>query len=352
MQYLLTVIVFFTISLNILSIIWNRSSYYASYVNNPILYDILYYLKDIIIYIVIVAILLGWSFITYIFIRKILRYLDEIVSASAQLVSPSHTKIILSPILLNTERELNRIREKALSHSQSIKESEQRKNDLVVYLAHDLKTPLTSVIGYLTLLNDEEDISDELRSKYLDITLEKALRLEDLINEFFEITRYNLSNIDLQYTKISLTRMLEQLAFEFDTLLDNRKLECLFDTSQEIMIDCDPNKLLRVFNNLLRNAIFYSFIDTTITITLDKDDDKVAITFTNKGTKIPKEKLGKIFEQFYRLDSSRATNNGGAGLGLAISKQIILLHKGTIDVTSDNDLIRFTVTIPLTVGKS
>ena len=93
--------------------------------------------------------------------------------------------------------------------------AEQRKNDLVVYLAHDLKTPLTSVIGYLTLLRDENQISEELREKYLSISLEKAERLEDLINEFFEITRFNLSSITLEYSRINLTRMLEQLVYEF-----------------------------------------------------------------------------------------------------------------------------------------
>lgn len=111
------------------------------------------------------------------------------------------------------------------------KKAEKRKNDLIVYLAHDLKTPLSSVIGYLNLLKDEQQISDELREKYLSISLDKAERLEDLINEFFEITRFNLSNITLEYRMINLTRMLEQLVYEFKPMLAEKNLTCSMDAA-------------------------------------------------------------------------------------------------------------------------
>lgn len=133
------------------------------------------------------------------------------VAATEQLIAPSNEPIVLSSAMFYTETELNRVREKALDNMRTAKEAEQRKNDLVMYLAHDLKTPLTSVIGYLTLLRDEQQISEDLRERYLSISLEKAERLEDLINEFFEIARFNLSNIALEYSTVNLTRMLEQL---------------------------------------------------------------------------------------------------------------------------------------------
>mgnify|MGYP001240331856 FL=1 len=124
-----------------------------------------------------------------------------------------------------------------------------------MYLAHDLKTPLSSVIGYLNLLRDEKQISEELREKYLNISLDKAERLEELINEFFEITRFNLSNITLVYSKINLTMMLEQLGHEFKPMLAGKNLKCEFDVQPDMMLSCDANKLQRVFDNVLRNAV-------------------------------------------------------------------------------------------------
>lgn len=128
---------------------------------------------------------------------------------------PDDNPIELPEALNDIQSELNLAREQALRNIDAANDTVQRKNDLIMYLAHDLKTPLASVIGYLNLLHDEGQISEELREKYLTITLNKAERLEDLINEFFEIARFNLSTISLQYSRINLTRLLEQLIYEF-----------------------------------------------------------------------------------------------------------------------------------------
>ncbi|MDE5873585.1 MAG: HAMP domain-containing histidine kinase, partial [Lachnospiraceae bacterium] len=222
----------------------------------------------------------------------------------------------------------------------------QRKDDLVMYLAHDLKTPLSSVIGYLTLLKDENMISEETREKYLSIALDKAERLEDLINEFFEITRFNLSNIPLEYGKINLTRMLEQLIFEFKPMLTDKKITCELNAEADIMISCDADKLQRVFDNILRNAVNYSYENTNIKVILKSDTDSVFISFSNEGNTIPSEKLERIFEQFYRLDTARGTGSGGTGLGLAIAKHIVELHKGTITAKSADNITCFEVVLP------
>ncbi|MGO0862572.1 sensor histidine kinase, partial [Clostridioides difficile] len=168
----------------------------------------------------------------------------------------------------------------------------------------------------------------ELREKYLSISLDKAERLEDLINEFFEITRFNLSNIELEYSKVNLTRMLEQLTYEFTPTLMSKNLKYTLSVAPNMMIKCDVNKMQRVVDNLLRNAIYYSFEDTTIEITAIQDEDDIKLKFVNHGNTIPEEKLERIFEQFYRLDTSRSSNSGGAGLGLAIAKEIVELHNG------------------------
>ena len=170
--------------------------------------------------------------------------------------------------------------------------------------------------------------------------------MEDLINEFFEITRFNLSEITLQYTEINLTLLLEQLTFEFQPMLQEKGLQCSLDVPENLFLRCDADKIQRVFDNLLRNAIIYSFLDTTITITAELAGEEVTIRFENHGNTISREKLSLIFEQFYRLDVERSTS-GGTGLGLAIAKQIVELHKGRIFAESEQEIIRFTVILPV-----
>ncbi len=296
-------------------------------------------------------VLIGWVLITYYFISRPLRYLDEAVAASAQLANLTSEPIVLSPAMADTQNELNLVREQALENAWAAKDAEQRKNDLIVYLAHDLKTPLTSVIGYLTLLRDEPQISPELRAKYTGIALDKAQRLEELINEFFDITRFSLTHLTLQEETVSLTRLLQQLIYEFLPIFREKGLTCDPAIAPDISISCDPAKLERVFDNLLRNAVNYSYPDTAIAISLATEGDHAVVRVQNHGKTIPREKLDKIFEQFFRLDASRASTTGGAGLGLAIAKEIVELHGGTIAAESADETIAFTVTLPLSRHK-
>ena len=311
------------------------------------LYRILRVVRDYLPFFVIAVLLTGWIAITHHFVFLPLRYLDELAKAAQKLAFPTSEPIMLSEGLSYLENDLNIAREKALENIRAAKEAEQRKNDLVIYLAHDLKTPLTSVIGYLTLLHDEQQISEELRQKYLSVSLEKAERLEDLINEFFEITRFNLSEISLEYSKVNITRLLEQLVFEFQPMLNEKNLKCTLEIEPDTMIRCDVDKIQRVFDNLLRNAVNYCFADGTIEIKARTIGNELQIKFRNPGNTIPQEKLNRIFEQFYRLDTSRSSASGGAGLGLAIAKEIVEHHNGTITAKSANDKIEFKVALPL-----
>lgn len=229
---------------------------------------------------------------------------------------------------------------------QILKEEVSRKNDLIVYLAHDLKTPLTSVIGYLSLLEEATDMPPAQKAKYVHISLEKALRLEQLINEFFEITRYNLQQIVLEKERIDLSYMLIQMADEFYPILHEHGNTAQVRAEEGLTIYADPLKLARVFNNILKNAVAYSYPDTEIEISAQEQEQEVVICFCNHGRTIPQQKLEKIFEKFFRLDSARATNTGGAGLGLAIARDIIELHGGSVTAESKNELTTFTVTLP------
>ena len=296
-------------------------------------------------FIVIVSMVVG-GIVFMVRALKKLSYIDDVIAAARKISQPDAQPISLPGELSDAESELNFARMQLQESLQRRKEAEQRKNDLIMYLAHDLKTPLSSVIGYLTLLHDEEQISPQLRERYLGIALDKAQRLEDLINEFFEITRFNLSEITLEYSRIDLTRLLEQLTFEFQPMLAEKNLTCSLDAPEELTLHCDADKMQRVFDNLLRNAVLYSYPATEISITAGLQDKEVVICFRNYGDTIPKEKLLRIFEQFYRLDAARSSR-GGAGLGLAIARQIVELHGGTIDAKSVEDTVEFTVTLPL-----
>lgn len=296
---------------------------------------------------ILLAIAIVFLIVLKIYLRGFTKYFNEINKGIDTLIDENSGDVVLSSELVATEKKMNYIKHTIQQQKLAAELAEQRKNDLVVYLAHDLKTPLTSVIGYLTLLRDENQISEELREKYLSISLEKAERLEDLINEFFEITRFNLSSITLEYSRINLTRMLEQLVYEFKPMLLEKNLKCELDIPPNIMIKIDANKMQRVFDNLLRNAVNYSFDNGTIYIAVKQDENNLHIKFTNCGNTIPKEKLERIFEQFYRLDTARSSRSVGAGLGLAIAKEIVELHNGTITAESKDETIEFEVILPL-----
>lgn len=305
------------------------------------------WVRENVLLIALLLILAGWGSITYYFFSKPLRYLDEIIAAAEKLAEPTAEPICLPSAMKNVQDELNLVREQSLRNAMLAKEAEQRKNDLIVYLAHDLKTPLTSVIGYLTLLRDEPQISPQLRARYTGIALDKAERLEELINEFFDITRFNLTTLTLEKERRSLSRMLWQLVSEFEPILAEKELSWQTDIEKDVEILCDPDKLQRVFDNLIRNAVSYSYPGTEISLMMKQSEGSVEICVKNHGKTIPPEKLERIFEQFFRLDSSRASSTGGAGLGLAIAKEITQLHGGSIRVESADESITFLVTLPV-----
>lgn len=293
---------------------------------------------------------LGLAVCLYILLRLfmhwLVKYFDEISAGMDQLVAETDGEITLSPELSSMEQKLNAIKNTLEKQKRSAEEAEQRKNDLVIYLAHDLKTPLTSIIGYLSLLNEAPDMPVEHRAKYTGITLEKAFRLEQLIDEFFEITRFNLQTIVLNKSKINLSFMLQQIADEFYPMLAPQGKKALVHVPDELTLWADADKLARVFGNILKNAISYSYENSTINISALQQDENVVITFVNTGVPIPAQKLETIFERFYRLDSARSTNTGGSGLGLAIAKEIVSAHDGTIAVDSSREQTVFRVTLP------
>ncbi len=322
-----------------------KNKFYLSESDAVIIYRYIFlYNKDLITLIVIIillVILLKFS------ISWFTKYFDEISSGMDKLVEESNDEITLSPELDFMENKLNQIKDNLEKQKKAALDAEQRKNDLVVYLAHDIKTPLTSVIGYLSLLDEAPDMPPDQKSKYVGITLEKAYRLEELINEFFEITRFNLQTIVLNKEKINLLFMLQQMADEFYPMLTPQGKQISVNVPEGLTLWGDANKLARVFNNILKNGIAYSDENSVIDISAAQQDENIVITFMNQGNPIPQAKIDTIFEKFYRLDSARSTNTGGAGLGLAIAQEIVTAHDGTISVESNSENTIFTVKLPL-----
>ena len=341
----LATFVIFMLGYSIYSALRDHVAYYYPYIVEP-LYSLMAVVRDMAMLFVILLLAAGWLWVPWAFFRLYQRDLTRVVEAAGSLMDPDAAPPDLPNVLAPAEAELRRARQQVQRNAAIAREAEQRKNDLIVYLAHDLKTPLTSVIGYLTLLRDEPQISPEMRARYTGIALDKAERLEDLINEFFDITRFNLSHIELDRRPTDLTRMVEQVVSEFGPMLAEQHLTCRTDLPPRLEYSCDPDKMARVFDNLLRNACHYSYPDTEVEIAAVVESGAAVLTFRNSGRTIPPEKLDRIFEQFFRLDESRASRTGGAGLGLAIARQIVELHGGTISAESADEHICFTVRLP------
>ena len=294
----------------------------------------------------VIGFLCLFSLFFYAALSKMVKYLNQVETGIDNIVLDSADSIHMITELKPIETRLNEIKQILKKQEQEVIEGEKKKNDLIVFLAHDLKTPLTSIVAYLTMLDSYQDMPEEERQRYTHIALEKSIRLGELISEFFEITKFNLQDIVLEPVELNLSMMLEQLADELYGVLREKNLTCEVEAAEDMVVYGDADKLVRVFDNILRNAMSYCYPNTKIRIQAEMTEEGNRIVFSNRGKQIPKEQLGTIFEKFYRLDEARHSTTGGAGLGLAIAKEIVELHGGTIWAESDDKETRFIVTLP------
>jgi two-component system sensor histidine kinase VanS len=224
------------------------------------------------------------------------------------------------------------------------REAERTKNELITNVAHDLRTPLTSIIGYLELLSGPASLTSEMKKKYLDITYTKAKRLEKLIEDLFGFTKLNYGKVSMKVSKVDIVKLLSQLLEEFyPNFMDKNLAYELQSDVPAKTISADGNLLARLFDNLINNAIKYGAEGKKILVKIQSGESIVTVSVTNYGYVIPKDELPLLFEKFYRVEQSRSTNTGGTGLGLAIAKNIVDMHGGTIGVTSDLNGTVFTV---------
>ena len=345
-QVILRIIIYYIIS--ILFYIVVLDGVLGNFLGNSLYrinYDLYYWCVTSKETIFIVYLITVFIFALYRFFSLKVENREKLYSSLDNILDESSQNVELPDEMIRFSEKLNKIKYEYALSKKMAKEAEQKKNDLIMYMAHDLKTPLTSVIGYLTLLNEEKRISKDLQEKYMKIALDKSIRLEELTNQFFEITRYNLNDMPINKIQLNLSILFDQLIEEFYPMLEDRKLELKVNKPNTLIYNADGDKMARAFGNLLKNAISYSYENTVIEIEMIDNEENIEVTFRNKGATIPEYKLEKIFDKFYRADESRGTNSGGAGLGLAITKEIIELHNGTISANSENETIEFVINL-------
>lgn len=271
--------------------------------------------------------------------ERVINQLEERISLLTKGEVPEKTqelKII--------DSQINKIIHENELAKQEVSMEMSKKNDLVTYLAHDLKTPLTSIIGYLTIL-DEAQVPEDVRQDYIKKLLEKSYRLEELTNQFFDITRFNLQEIPLNKTSIDAQFFLEQLTEELYPLLKEKNLKIDIELHPDMKIYVDGSLFARVLNNLLKNAIAYSHKDSVIKIKGKDEEHGIKLFLENDGDVISQQELKLIFEKFYRRDQSRS-QSAGAGLGLAIAREIVQRHDGSLEAESHNGHTVFIITLP------
>ena len=239
---------------------------------------------------------------------------------------------------------LNKMAEDIRQLMEKERESERTKNELITNVAHDLRTPLTSIIGYLELLAGNTRIDPEMQHKYIEIAYGKSKRLEKLIEDLFGFTKLNYGKMSMHVAQLDLVKLLGQLLEEAYPNFAEKNLS--YDLQSNVpakMISADGNLLARLFDNLIGNAIKYGADGKRVLVQIFAGEEVVTVSVTNYGYVIPPDELPLIFNKFYRVERSRSSSTGGTGLGLAIAKEIVDMHGGTIGVTSDLNVTVFTV---------
>lgn len=224
------------------------------------------------------------------------------------------------------------------------RESERTKNELITNVAHDLRTPLTSIIGYLELLAGNQQVPADMQHKYIEIAYGKSRRLQKLIEDLFGFTKLNCGKIAMHVGQIDIVKLLGQLVEEAYPNFVEKGLSYDFQSNVPAkIINADGNLLARLFDNLIGNAIKYGADGKRVLVKIHAEGETVTVSVTNYGYVIPADELPLIFNKFYRVEQSRSSSTGGTGLGLAIAKEIVDMHGGTISVASDLNGTVFTV---------
>ncbi|WP_207649447.1 sensor histidine kinase [Anaeromicropila populeti] len=307
---------------------------------------------------IIIAIVIGALLFVLFFLvmtRKFTIYLKEIISGINEISLGNFE----AKIMVNSNDEFALMADQINNMSRKInllikeeRKAEEAKNELITSVAHDLRTPLTSIIGYLYLVSVNKNLEAEKKDKYIEIAYDKSKRLENLIEDLFRYTKYSSGEVKLYKEKINIVKFMEQMIEEFYPSVQEAELELEFYSNvKEGFIFADGERLARAIGNLMVNAIKYGRDGKVIRIKLEILEGNIKIAIVNYGAVIPKKDLDNIFDRFYRVDNSRSRETGGSGLGLTIAKRIITMHDGSIAVKSDFDGTEFNVVFKEYVAK-
>lgn len=306
------------------------------------------YGADAIVILVYVLVGIGIFSVTFLMLEeRSMRYISRI-SAAIQNISEgdlnTSVEVVGDDEFSAMAANLNKMVEDIRRLMDKEREAERTKNELITNVAHDLRTPLTSIIGYLELLSGKVQLPPEMQKKYIDIAYIKAKRLEKLIEDLFGFTKMNCGKLVMHVGKVDIVKLLSQLLEEFYPSFADKNLT--YELSSNVpakVITADGNLLARVFDNLINNAIKYGSDGKRVLVGIHATDTVVTVSVTNYGYVIPAAELPLIFDKFYRVEQSRSTNTGGTGLGLAIVKNIVDMHGGSVEVASDLKGTVFTV---------
>lgn len=288
------------------------------------------------------------------YIRKLRRSIQQVTSGNYgvqceveyddELGSLAANINVLSKTLLAKEKESEKLKEKERAALDIERNAERQKNELITNVAHDLRTPLTTIVGYLELIKDDTALSKEDVHKYSGIAYEKSIRLQEMMDDLFEFTKLDNADIKLNKSMINLSGLIMQMTDEFYPSFKECNITPIVDLPEEnIYVQGDGQLLARVFDNLISNALKYGYHNTDLKIEVSGDEKYATVKVINHGDTIASEDIPLLFNKFYRTDSSRNSKTGGTGLGLAITKNIVDLHHGDISVTSDDQITTFIV---------
>lgn len=288
------------------------------------------------------------------YIRKLRRSIQQVTSGNYgvqceveyddELGSLAANINVLSKTLLAKEKESEKLKEKERAALDIERNAERQKNELITNVAHDLRTPLTTIVGYLELIKDDTALSKEDVHKYSGIAYEKSIRLQEMMDDLFEFTKLDNADIKLNKSMINLSGLIMQMTDEFYPSFKDCNITPIVDLPEEnIYVQGDGQLLARVFDNLISNALKYGYHNTDLKIEVSGDEKYATVKVINHGDTIASDDIPLLFNKFYRTDSSRNSKTGGTGLGLAITKNIVDLHHGDISVTSDDQITTFIV---------
>lgn len=278
---------------------------------------------------------------------KYLKYISKSVTniKTQQYLNP--IEVIGNDEIAQLAEDINTMSERLKENYEKEKKQEEAKNELIVAISHDLKTPLTSIIGYLELLNNGKESFGKEQQEFLEIAYEKSNNLKKLIEELFEYTKLSNNYMKLNKVPFNVAVLVNQIVGEHVLFLSEKNIKVEIEcTKNELICEIDMQKFIRVIENLIKNAEKYSYKNSIFKIVMWEEEDCIKLSFMNEGNNISKDDLVKIFDEMYRIDKSRNAVIEGSGLGLPISKKIIQLHEGRIWAECNGNKIYFNIELP------